>query len=754
VNAIGSEYGTALQAACAADDIETVRVLLNAGADLSAEAPVSGFYGTALQAAASEESIEIVRELIEAGAAVNVYPANGTYGSALTAAATADEPDIAELLLEHGADVNFAGGYDHLPIMAAAQSGKLAILKLLLDHGADVSAQGGMWGSTITAAAYGNDLECFQLLLDHGADVRATGGHYGCALQAAAIKADMGIIDILLEQAPDFVNYRGGKYHTPLIGAAYYDRLEVVERLLNVGADIRHQGGQFRSAINAAAIKGNKAILERLLELRPDNSVVDEALVEACAHRQATTVEILLQSRANVFARHPTLGSATEALDAPELIDENSDDEEEDPDNESDESEDEDAESQAEKRWEGDDGAPVADDTDDDSVTDLKLEEDVTEKAKIQKLLEEAMILRKRNPTVERFKSVRRRGVPTGSGARPPPPPVPRLPPIAAGESYQPPTQKEIVTSPYGHHSQEPYSLPFRTNSGHEIPAAAQASAAIQSSTTSNPSYPPALFARKPVHSPSDSPHRTTSPQSLEHGQYHVQPSQAERQFSTGSVSTLPRSDTPPSRKGSADQGLKRQSKALHRKSIANMGPAMRYQQRQSQQSPQGSMDVLTESHDFATTAEAPPAAPAIATPPPAPYSPYPPQQQYHPPPPPALPPRQSQYFNVPPQPEHFHSQQFHQPQQSPYPGPPPSQYQPYASPPIQGQGYPQYGQPPHVTPQPVYQGNHHLSNTPPVGQSFAWEMPVTSQGQPHRPSEAQARTWGTGGYDGAGYGT
>jgi ankyrin repeat protein len=93
VNAIGSEYGTALQAACAADDIETVRVLLNAGADISSEAPISGFYGTALQAAASEESIEIVRELIEAGAAVNVYPANGTYGSALTVAATAEEPD-------------------------------------------------------------------------------------------------------------------------------------------------------------------------------------------------------------------------------------------------------------------------------------------------------------------------------------------------------------------------------------------------------------------------------------------------------------------------------------------------------------------------------------------------------------------------------------------------------------------------------------------------------------------------------------
>lgn len=747
VNAIGGEYGTALQAACAEKDIETVRVLLNAGADITSEAAVSGFYGTALQAAASEESIEIVRELLEAGAAVNAHPANGTFGSALTAAASADEPDITELLLEHGAEVNLAGGYDHLPVMAAAQSGKLATLKLLLEHGADASAQGGMWGSTMTAAAYGNDKDCFQLLIDHGADIRVTGGHYGCALQAAAIKADQEIINILLDRAPDLVNYQGGKYYTPLIGAAYFDRVEVVERLLDVGADIRHQGGKFRSAITAAAIKGNKTILEKLLDLRPDDALVDEALVEACAHRQAVSVDLLLQHRANVFARHPTLGLATDALDAPEIIEENSDDEEEDPEEESDESEDEDAESETEVKWEGDDGASVSGDTEDGSVTDLKLEEDLTEKAKIQKLLEEAMARRKRNPMVERFKSVRHRGGPAGLGARAPP--VPRLPPIAAYDSHQPPAGGEVGSSRYGEHSQEPYSLPFRTNSGNEIPAAVSVPTGPHYSTASHPVYPPALFARKPVHSPSESLHHGTPPPNPGQGQYPFPASQAERQNSTGSLSNLPGSHTPPSRKGSADQGLKRQSKAIHRKSLVNPGPAMRYQQRQNQPSPQGSMDPLTERQDFAGMSQAPPAA---ATPPPASYSPYPPQQQHFPPqqyhPAPVLSPRQSQQFGQASQP-----QQFHQAQQSPYAAPPPSQYQPYAPAPMQGHGYPQYGRPGNPIPQPAFQNSHHVGSTPPNGQTFAWELPGTSHGQPHRPNDAQGRRWGTGGYDGQGYG-
>jgi ankyrin repeat protein len=754
VNAVGGEYGTALQAACYAADIETVRVLLNAGADVTSEAAICGYYGTALQAAAAVESLEIVQELVNFGAAVNIEPSHGTFGSALSAAATADEPEIAELLLEHGADANFVGGYNHLPIMAAAQAGNLAILKLLLDHGADASGQGGQWGSTITAAAHGNDMECFQLLIERGGDIHAKGGHYGSALQAAALKADMGIIDVLLDGAIELINYLDGKYHTPLTAAAYYDRLEVVNKLLDKGADIRHQGGQFRSAITAAAIKGNKAVLERLLDLRPSEALVDEALVEAVAYRQAASVDLLLQSRANVFARHPTLGSANEALEAPEIVEENSDDEEDDPDDEHEDSEEEEGDGEG-VQWVGDDGGAVSDDSEDDSVTDLKLEEDVTEKAKIQRLLEEAVARRKRNPTVERFKSVRHRGPPARLSGYPPPPPIPRLPPISASYAHSSTTTNEPMTSPYGQHSQEPWSLPFRTNSGHEIPAAISAPTGLSHSIAGNTAYTSPLVVRKPVHT--ESPQRVSSPHSFEQAQHPSAASQAERQHSTGSVSNDPgRSYTPPSRKGSEDKGIKRQSKAVNRRSLVSPGPPTRYQQRQNQPSLQGSMDPLIEHQDFAVLSQE---AAVVATPPPVPYSSHPPQQ-YHPSAPP-LPPRQSQHFTQPGQP-----QPYYQPHQSQYqPPPPPPQHPSYSSPPppsvhtsppIQGQqghGYPPYGQLPQNQSSSSFQNNQYGASAPHASQGFAWELPGSNQGLSGRPNEPHGRRWGNGGYDGAGYG-
>ncbi|KAF2030966.1 ankyrin, partial [Setomelanomma holmii] len=137
--------------------------------------------------------------------------------------------------------------------MAAAQCADLAVVELLLDHGANVSAEGGMWGSALVAAAYGENQKVVELLIDRGADLHFKGGHYGNALQAACVKAGVETIDYILDHAIDLVNHRDGKYHTALIAAAYFDRTEVVSKLLEVGADFRYQGGQYRSAITAAA---------------------------------------------------------------------------------------------------------------------------------------------------------------------------------------------------------------------------------------------------------------------------------------------------------------------------------------------------------------------------------------------------------------------------------------------------------------------------------------------------------------------
>jgi ankyrin repeat protein len=753
VNAVGGEFGTAIQAAIYARRLKIVRLLLEAGADVLSESTISGFYGTALQAAAAADSLRIVRELLKNGALPNTSKASGEFGCALQVAAIAPKPDIAKLLLEHGANVNFTGGYHHLPIMAAAQFPRPSNLRLLLEHGADATATGGIWGSTIIAAVYGNDLECIETLISRGADVRATGGLYGCALQAAAVKADMKIIEYILDCAIDLVNHRDGKYYTPLIAAAYFDRLDVVTKLLDSGADFRHRGGQYRSVITAAAIRGNKSILEKFLGMGPDEVLLDEALVEAVAHRQSASVDLLLRSRANVFTRHPTLGTPAEALQAPEILEVNPDDEEDLKEKDGGDDDDEEKDDNDDEQWQGDDGASISGETDTGSVMDLQLEEELTETTKIQKLLAEAEARHKRNPTMKRFKSVKVRGLPQRSGRCVMPPPVPQLPSTITYAQFQPPNGSENRDPRYKQHSQTSRITPSHSESGHERAIATIAQPGYPSSfNQSQTAHPVQILARRLVQSPSDSSQHGQSLQNPQQGQYPFPASQRERQYSTGSTPQQTRSYTPPSRKGSDDPGLKRNSKVVNRRSVANLGLVGRYQHRQSSQPTlQGSTDQLVGLQELDGSSEN--TTFPTSTPQPARHNTYPHQQQQFL----SLPPTQLQQFDQPPQWQQSNQAQqvqiFSQPLQGQFQAHPLANHPRHTSPPPQEPGQMLHNRLSQTSSPASFQSNQYANSTPRDSQISTWDTPPSVQGEFRAPDDAHRRKWGTGGYDGDGYG-
>ncbi|KAH7409913.1 ankyrin repeat-containing domain protein [Phaeosphaeria sp. MPI-PUGE-AT-0046c] len=775
VNAIGGEMGTPLQAAAWTQDLETVQLLLNSSADVVSESLVCGFYGTALQAAAMAGSLVIVQELLDHEAPVNLSVSHGEFGCALQAAVVSEVQEIVELLLDKGADVDFHGGYHHLPLMTAAQTPNHDILKMLLEHGADPSAQGGMWGSVAIAAAYGNSMECLQTLLEHGADLRATGGQYASSLQAAALKADLDIVEYILDRAPELIHHYGGKYHTPLIAAAYFDRMEVVTKLLDRGADFRVQGGKYRSAITAAAIRGNKAVLEKLLEMSPPEHLVDEALVEAVAHRQSASVDLLLQSRANVFTRHPTLGSPTQALEAPEVVDTNSDDGEDFSDDEDEDDNDEDDE---DVQWEGDDGKSVSGDTEDGSIVGLELEEVLDESAKIKKLLDEAEARRKRNPTVERFRSVRHRGPPSRYRAHgqdvPPMPQMPQVPPMPRMTQvpYQQPAGNIYGSShtlPSQNSWNSPAQQPFIAQANYPPPSNPSygGTSTYGGYSPSNPgqgAYPSTVVARKPVGSPSGTPPREQSPHVPQQGQYSLPNSQLGRQYSSDAMSQVSGSFTPPSRQITDDQGLRRSSQAK-RQSVVNPGPSGRYQQRQTSNT---SLQETIGRQDFAQPGQTPP--------PQAPYNAF--AQQQHPP---ALPSRHSQQYNPSSPPQQYSQMQQGQqgpPSQPGYQGPPPpsqyhsapqghyrsppssqnqsqqpQQYQPYSSPPPTQGSYAPYNHGSQSSSQASFQNSQYANSTPQAGQGSWNSTPASSQGAFRNSDQKQGNRWGGGGYDGDGYG-
>ncbi|HUW83232.1 MAG TPA: ankyrin repeat domain-containing protein [Phycisphaerae bacterium] len=116
-------------------DLNRVRSLLSAGADVNAKATAGV---TALWQAAANGHTEIVKALLESKANVNVQRKTDS-STPLFVAAVYGHADIVKVLLEAAADVNakvHAAGEDHTPLSIATQRGHTEVIKLLTEYGA------------------------------------------------------------------------------------------------------------------------------------------------------------------------------------------------------------------------------------------------------------------------------------------------------------------------------------------------------------------------------------------------------------------------------------------------------------------------------------------------------------------------------------------------------------------------------------------------------------------------------------------
>ncbi|KAK4953924.1 hypothetical protein LTR10_008528 [Elasticomyces elasticus] len=312
VNAQGGKYGNALQAASYKGHMEIVDTLLAHGANVNAQ---GGHFGNALQAASYKGHTDIVKALLEWGANVNAQ--GGRFGQALQSASHEDHESVVNLLLNHGANVDARGGefgtalqaaclQGHEPIVrvllaggadVSFQSGELgsalqvasfegheALVRLLLAGGAAVNAQSGIFSTALQAAAQQGHTAIVQLLVDHGANVNITGGKIGCALNAACLQNNEAIIRLLLEQGAD-VNMKAGEYGTALQAASVHGDETVVRLLLDRGANVNMQGDENKSALQIASAAGHETVVRMLLDSGAVD--IDSEGVHGGAHRAA-----------------------------------------------------------------------------------------------------------------------------------------------------------------------------------------------------------------------------------------------------------------------------------------------------------------------------------------------------------------------------------------------------------------------------------------------------------------------------------
>lgn len=251
---------------------------------------------TPLMFAAREGQIEAARMLLEAGADVDTTAADGK--NALGMAIYNGHFELASLLVERGADVNQADAEGFPPLFWAVDrrnmewspgfpwvetTDPLPLIRQLLDAGADANTFvnntprsrrnfGGsprtLFATSLMRAAYSGDIDLVRLLLEYGADPFIRNSDNEDALLAASgyawidgysqgrsTEERLQTIQLLVELGAD-VNWACDHGITPLMMAANFGEVELIEFLVDQGADLAaHDLGKKNDGVFGGSIE-------------------------------------------------------------------------------------------------------------------------------------------------------------------------------------------------------------------------------------------------------------------------------------------------------------------------------------------------------------------------------------------------------------------------------------------------------------------------------------------------------------------
>ena len=235
------------------DGVRVAQLLLERGADVNTR---RNDYWTPLHVASYYGNVEVVRVLLDHGADLeaNAKGDNGekplhsvSYGKYRS---QEDGVRVAQLLLEHGADVNTRRRNHWTPLHVASYYGNLEVVRLLLDHGADLeaNAEGDNGAKPLHSLSCGkfksqDGVRVAQLLLERGADVNTRRKDHLTPLHLASRWGKLDIVQLLIHHGAE-VNAVDDFGETPLheVSQGKYeyqeDGVRVAQLLLHHGADV------------------------------------------------------------------------------------------------------------------------------------------------------------------------------------------------------------------------------------------------------------------------------------------------------------------------------------------------------------------------------------------------------------------------------------------------------------------------------------------------------------------------------------
>ncbi len=202
--------------------------------------------------------------LLHYGADINAKAISGNT-ALLIACAESGQYQTVKWLMDHGADPLAKRWSAETSLMRAAQLGDTNTIHLLLSKGLDINAH--PWGFTpLMYAARNANWPVVFSLLKNGADANIADNLNQSVLLWAAELNNMEAVKVLLKKTKNVNTIDSLAGMTPLMWATYneHDNPQIIQALLDNGADINIKAKDGSTALTWALKKGNTATVALL----------------------------------------------------------------------------------------------------------------------------------------------------------------------------------------------------------------------------------------------------------------------------------------------------------------------------------------------------------------------------------------------------------------------------------------------------------------------------------------------------------